>query len=252
MCGRRTSRSRAGRSLESSRTARASGRTSTRPCRSGKGTTSRSFRSWGYEDESDPKVVEKKIDAAVSHGVNVFVYDWYWYGGRPFLEDALNKGFLGASNNGKMKFFIMYANHHVCKLWDNKAADKEWDKPIWTGGVSEAEFPSLVARWIRQYFGRSNYYRIEGKPVLMIYELKTFIDGVGGREAAKRSLDHLRSECVKVGLGGVYLMVCDFAITRKDLDGLGIDGATIYNLVHCSISCEFGSADCDECDAAEV
>ncbi|MBQ3748592.1 MAG: glycoside hydrolase family 99-like domain-containing protein, partial [Kiritimatiellae bacterium] len=49
---------------------------------------------WGYENEADPKVVEKKIDAAVSHGVNVFIYDWYWYGGRPFLEDALDKGFL--------------------------------------------------------------------------------------------------------------------------------------------------------------
>ena len=187
---------------------------------------------WGYENEADPKAVEKKIEAAVAHGVNTFIYDWYWYGGRPFLEDALNKGFLGAPNNEKMKFFIMWANHHVCKLWDNKAADKEWNKPIWPGAVSEEEFHLLIARWIGRYFKRNNYYRIEGKPVLMIYELKTFIDGVGGRDAAKRSLDHLRSECVKAGLGGVYIMVCDFAITRKDLDGLGIDVATIYNFVH--------------------
>ena len=27
---------------------------------------------WGYEDESDPKVVEKKIDAAVSHSNHKF------------------------------------------------------------------------------------------------------------------------------------------------------------------------------------
>ena len=187
---------------------------------------------WGYENEADPKVVAKKIDAAVSHGVNVFIYDWYWYGGRPFLEDALDKGFLGAPNNEKMKFFIMWANHNVVKLWDNKVADKEWDKSIWPGAVSEDEFRSLVDRWITQYFKRNNYYRIDGKPVMMIYELKTFVDGVGGREAAMRSLDHLRSECVNAGLGGVYLMVCDFGITRKDLDGLGIDGATIYNLIH--------------------
>ena len=30
--------------------------------------------------------MEKKIEAASSHGVNVFIFDWYWYGGRPFLE----------------------------------------------------------------------------------------------------------------------------------------------------------------------
>ena len=28
---------------------------------------------WGYENEADPNVVERKIDAAVSHGVNVFL-----------------------------------------------------------------------------------------------------------------------------------------------------------------------------------
>ena len=178
---------------------------------------------WGYENEADPKVVEKKIDAAVSHGVNVFIYDWYWYGGRPFLEDARDKGLLGAKNNGKRKFFVMWANHNVVKLWD---------KPIWPAAVSEAEFKVLTRRWIDRYFTRPNYYRIDGKPVLMIYELKTFIDGVGGREAAKRSLDYLREECVKAGLGGAYIMVCDYALSASDLDGLGIDGATIYNLVH--------------------
>ena len=88
---------------------------------------------WGYENEADPKVVEKKIDAAVSHGVNVFIYDWYWYGGRPFLEDALNKGFLGAKNNDKMKFFIMWANHDVNEGWDNTVADKNRNGVIWHG-----------------------------------------------------------------------------------------------------------------------
>lgn len=34
---------------------------------------------WGYEMDNDPKVVERWIDVAVAHGVNVFVYDWYWY-----------------------------------------------------------------------------------------------------------------------------------------------------------------------------
>ncbi|MDR2231727.1 MAG: glycoside hydrolase family 99-like domain-containing protein, partial [Tannerella sp.] len=33
---------------------------------------------WGFEMDNDPKVVEKWIDAATDHGVNVFIYDWYW------------------------------------------------------------------------------------------------------------------------------------------------------------------------------
>ena len=187
---------------------------------------------WGYENEADPAVVAKKIDAAVAHGVNVFIYDWYWYGGRPFLEDGLDKGFLGAPNSGKMRFFVMWANHNVTKLWDNRVADKEPSRPVWPGAVSEKEFPTLVRRWIGRYFTRPNYYRIDGRPVLMIYEVKTFVAGVGGRAAARRSLDFLRRACVEAGLGGVYLMACDYGVTAADLDGLGFEGATIYNFIH--------------------
>ena len=175
---------------------------------------------WGYENEADPKVVEKKIDAAVSHGVNVFIYDWYWYGGRPFLEDALNKGFLGAPNNGKMKFFIMWANHHVSRLWDNKAADKKWNEPIWRAWADAAEFRKISRRWIEMYFSRPNYYRIGGKPVLMIYEIATFIQGIGGMDKAAEALSAFRKDCEAAGLGGVHLMVCAYKLDAGTLSCL--------------------------------
>lgn len=187
---------------------------------------------WGYGNEADPEVVARKIDAASAAGVNVFIYDWYWYGGRPFLEDALNKGFLGAKNNGKMKFFIMWANHHVNRLWDNRVADKQWNRPVWRGGVSAEEFKTLTRRWIELYFRRPNYYRIDGKPVLMIYEVGTFVEGVGGLEQAARALDGLREACVAAGLGGVHLMACDYGLTAEQVKVLGIDSATVYNFVH--------------------
>jgi len=187
---------------------------------------------WGYENEADPKVVEKKIDAAVAHGVNVFIYDWYWYGGRPFLEDALDKGFLGAPNNGKMKFFIMWANHHVTKIWDNKAADKKWKEPIWRGWADVDEFRKISRRWIEMYFSRPNYYRIGGKPVLMIYEIATFIRGIGGMNKAEEALATFRKDCEEAGLGGVHLMACDYQLDADALARLGIDSATIYNFVH--------------------
>jgi hypothetical protein len=189
---------------------------------------------WGYENEADPKVVAKKIDAATSHGVNVFIYDWYWYGRRPFLEDALNKGFLGAPNSAKMRFFVMWANHHVCKLWDNRAADKKWKEPTWRAWVDADEFRKISRRWIAMYFTRPNYYRIGGRPVLMIYEVKTFVEGLGGQEKAASALALFRRDCEAAGLGGVHLMACDYALAPSDVKALGIDSATIYNFVHWS------------------
>ena len=45
---------------------------------------------WGYVNEADPYVMEMEIEAAAAHGVNVFIYDWYWFDNRPFLENCLN------------------------------------------------------------------------------------------------------------------------------------------------------------------
>ena len=189
---------------------------------------------WGYENEADPKAVEKKIDTAVSHGVNVFIYDWYWYGGRPFLEDALDKGFLGAPNNGKMKFFIMWANHDVNEGWDNTVADKDRNGFIWRGTVSMDEFRTLVSRWIDRYFKRPNYYRIQGKPVLMIYDMPNFIKGLGGTDKAAEAVRYLRKACADAGLGGAHFMSCDYGLKPADAKAVGVDSATIYNLVHWS------------------
>ena len=62
---------------------------------------------WGYVNEADPYVMEMELEAASDHGINVFIYDWYWYDGRPFLEQCLNNGYLKARNNHKVKFFLI-------------------------------------------------------------------------------------------------------------------------------------------------
>jgi hypothetical protein len=50
--------------------------------------------------------MEQQIELALSHGVNVFIYDWYWYDGRPFLQQCLDDGFLGAKNNKDMDILM--------------------------------------------------------------------------------------------------------------------------------------------------
>ena len=61
---------------------------------------------WGYENEADPDVMSRQIDVALEYGVNVFIYDWYWFDQRPFLENCLNNGFLKADNCDKMKLIL--------------------------------------------------------------------------------------------------------------------------------------------------
>ena len=62
---------------------------------------------WGYTDESDPKAMAQKIDAAADHGISAFIFDWYYYDDGPFLERPIDIGFLQATNNSRIKFAFM-------------------------------------------------------------------------------------------------------------------------------------------------
>ncbi|MEK7415186.1 MAG: glycoside hydrolase family 99-like domain-containing protein [Planctomycetota bacterium] len=164
---------------------------------------------WGYVNEADPRVMEMQIDAAADHGVNVFIYDWYWYDRRPFLENCLNDGFLKARNHQRMKFYLMWANHHATALWDvrnSHMADK--DSILWLGSVDRAEFEIIGRRLIEKYFKHPAYYTIDGKPVFMIFDVNTLIKGLGSIAATRDAFTWFRAEAVKSGLPGLHLQLC--------------------------------------------
>ena len=110
---------------------------------------------WGYQNEADPYVMEMQIEAAVDHGVNVFIYDWYWFDNRPFLDQCLDNGFLKAKNNHKMKFYIMWANHVATTVWDKRTAHD--NTPIWDCGASPEMFKTICEQMINKYFGHPSY-----------------------------------------------------------------------------------------------
>lgn len=176
---------------------------------------------WGYINEADPAVMEMEINQAVKHGVNVFIFDWYWYDGRPFMETTLNNGFLQAENRNDMQFYLMWANHDVLNLWDTRLYDCKEDNVIWRGQVDREEFEKICKRNIEKYFKQPNYYKIDGKPVFMIYDIKVLIDGLGGFEAAADALNWFTEETKKAGFPGLDLQLTTWA---PNLDYSGLDG----------------------------
>jgi len=161
---------------------------------------------WGYEMDDDPVVFEKKIRAAVNHGVNVFVFDWYWYDGEPFLESTLNNGFLKAANNDLMKFYIMWANHDVPgNMWNRYIYQS--DTVIWKGEVTWEDYEVMVARIIRQYFKQPNYFTIDDKPVFSIFSFQDLVNSFENLEGTRKALNYLREKAVKAGLPGVHVQL---------------------------------------------
>ncbi len=161
---------------------------------------------WGYELDNDPKVVEKWIDVAVDHGVNVFVYDWYWYEGGPYLESALNDGFLKAKNNGKMQFYIMWANHDVKYNYWNVHRYKDNTDILWNAKVDWENYKIIVERVIKQYFKQPNYFKINGEPVFSIFSIGKLLESFNNSpEEARKALDYFREEVKKAGFPGLHI-----------------------------------------------
>ncbi len=183
---------------------------------------------WGYVNEADPYVMEMQIEAAASHGVNVFIYDWYWYDDKPFLQECLENGFLKARNNHKMKFFLMWANHTANTMWDKRISDLRI--PVWDGAVDRDIFNKVVHMTIEKYFKHPCYYKIDGKPVYMIFHPQNLVRGLGGIEETKKALEYFREQTVKAGFPGLELQLC---VKGKGNPDILLDEKTsIQDLVH--------------------
>lgn len=193
---------------------------------------------WGYEDEADPAVMARKIDAAADHGFDAFIFDWYWYEG-PFLERALNEGFLGAPNRGRMKFALMWANHD----WKNfhpgnrDTANYKITFP-WT--TRRDTIPYVWDYLIEHYLTQPNYWKINGKPYFSIYAISRFIAQMGGVEDAAEVLADFRARAKAAGLPGLHLNAVGLdmldrspqsAARHDQVVKAGFDSCTNYNCV---------------------
>ena len=200
---------------------------------------------WGYEMDNDPAVVEKWIRTALHYGVNTFIYDWYWYSTEdgysgPYLESALDDGFLKAPSHDKMNFYVMWANHDVkYNYWNyHKWGDRE-DR-LFNPDVDFETFKVIVRRLIDQYFVLPEYVKIDGCPVLGVFSVGNFVRGLGSMDEAARAMDYFREEVRKAGFPGLHLQEIhgggyrlneeNAAALKNRIARLGINSEAFYNM----------------------
>jgi hypothetical protein len=188
---------------------------------------------WGYEDESDPAIMARKIDAAADHGLTTFLFDWYWDEEGPRLQRALEDGFLRAPNNERLRFALMWANH--------------WP-------ISRQAFDRAADYVTRTYLGHPSYQRIEGGLHVSIYETLTLIEGLGGVDAARDALEGFRRTVREATGQPLHLNAVLWGVQMRParpideqnrlLRELGYDSTSSYVWVHHTPLPEFPATDC--------
>lgn len=196
---------------------------------------------WGYLDESDPQVMAQKIAAAADHGIDAFIFDWYYDDDGPFLDRPIDLGFLHATNNYRLKFAFMWANHDWLEIQPYKRGDLQ--KVVFPGKVTPATFGKLADHVIKDYFRHPSYWRIDGRPYFSVYDLTKLLESFGSVETTRAALDEFRARGRAAGLPGLHLNAVVWgqpilpqekkpANVAQLVRDLGFDSVTSYVWIH--------------------
>ena len=166
----------------------------------------------GYANDGNPEVVDWQINWALSHGINFFIYDWYWNKGGRHLEEGLHDGLFRAKYGDKMQFCLLWANHNGA------------------GSHSEADMLAVTKYWIDNYFKRPNYVKLNGKNVMVIFNPGGITKDMGV-DGAKAAIAKMKKMCEDSGAGGLYLVACVYPSAGfvKQLETVGFDAFSGYN-----------------------
>ena len=207
---------------------------------------------WGATDEADPKDMAQKIAAAADHGLDAFIFDWYYYDDGPYLERGLEQGFMKAANNRRLKFALMWANHDWIEIHPYKLGAPQ--KVLYPGRISPQTFDRMTDYVVRDYFKHPSYWRIGGRPYFSVYDLTKLMENFGSVPATRAALDRFRAKAAAAGLPGLHLNAVVWgqavlpvektpADPAKLVADLGFDSVTSYVWIHHVALPEFPQTD---------
>lgn len=117
-----------------------------------------------YYDLSDSDVIKSQVELAQKYGISGFCFYHYWFDGKLLLEKPINN--FHDRNDINFPYCISWANETWTKRWigDSKSIIQEQkhtpDTSLW-----KKHFFYLL-----KFFKDSNYIKIDGKPVFIIYQ----------------------------------------------------------------------------------
>ena len=203
---------------------------------------------WGELDTALPATWDILTPAAVEHGVNTFLWDFYWFANMsaPVLARGLNEGFLTSATRNQAKWAIMWANQD----WqDIHPAKRSTPRPTqFTGAVDAPTFTKMTDYWIANYLKLPNYYRVPDLSttspdrvcaLINVYMIDTLVAGLGGLDQTAAAVADFRARAAAAGVPCIHLQAEGFSLHNvgsksipEVIAALGIDSVTDYCWQH--------------------
>ncbi len=186
--------------------------------------------SWGFFDESNPRWASREIALAADHGIDVFIFDWYWYSGVKLMEEALERGFLQAPNRRRLKFALMWANHNWADYFP-APFDQPWNSWL-PMRHSPRDLDRVIAIASEHYFRQPNYWRVDGRLFFSLFQAEWFVQELGGPAATRRLLARIDRRLRAAGLPPMHWNAMTWsAAPVAMLQEAGFHSTTTYNII---------------------
>lgn len=175
----------------------------------------------GYYDDGNPEVKDWEIKYMVEHGIDYSIHCWYRPGnvGTPIKEPrngySIHDGLFNAKYKDKMKFAI---------AWENAGYS-----PSSTAAAMSDFKENIVPFWIEYYFKDPNYFILDNKVVLNIYNVSRFVERFG-EDGAKEAIAYLREQVMACGFDGIYLIGTTSSSRAESLQSYKDYG---YDAIYC-------------------
>ena len=137
------------------------------------------------------QLIKEQINLAKKHGIYGFGINYYWFSGKTFDSEPIDL-FLG-DNDIDYPFFLILNND--AKLLD----DDEHKKTIIIEQDYKKDDITILINKIRKYLIHENYIKINGKPILAIYD-PLIIHNI------KECLSNFRQIANERGIGELFLL----------------------------------------------
>ena len=185
----------------------------------------------GEYDDSDPHALGPRLQLAMAHGIDAFVFGVFWCRGKRVFENGLDRGFLGSAVGGTAPFACMWANRMPRRVLPVTRGDLPVLDPARFVASDVDDFVRFVALLATSYFVRPNYVTVDGRSYLSIFDSTFFVKELGF-DGARRAIAAARDWLRDHGHRDLHLAAIEpNAEVLPAVRALGFDSVTHYVLL---------------------
>ena len=156
----------------------------------------------GYYSLENVSVLAKQAQLAKEHGIYGFCFYYYWFSGKRLMEKPVDM--LLKHPEIDLPFCLCWANENWTRAWDGK------NKNILIAQEYSDKDDEQFILDMKKYIDDSRYIRINGKPLVMVYNPGQIPD-------CHKSFAKWRECARKAGIGEILIWTCQTANNNADL-----------------------------------